>query len=151
MVGCWPPPGDSLGVPWNHCWLTCRPFLSRQCCHSVTLPHCLVNGPLQWKQVDTVWPSTFGSNAIVNVVNANYVASRSLRALIASTCIEHSLSKAVLTALHHSSTSRATGLVPGEVQKCSATPPFSCGTYCYRTTTIDRVRMVRMYITLNTK
>ena len=41
----------------------------------ITLPSCVVNSPLQWEQV---WPSTFGSNAIVNGVNAKYVASRSI-------------------------------------------------------------------------
>ena len=43
----------------------------------ITLLRCVVNSPLQWEQV---WRSTFGSNAIVNGVNAKYVACRSIRA-----------------------------------------------------------------------
>ena len=101
------------GGPPNQCHLTCRPFLFRQRCRPVTM----LCG--QWSV--TVGGGRhgltqhFGSNAIVNGVNANYVAPCSLQALIASTYVEHSLLKAALTALHRSSTSRATGLLPGRL------------------------------------
>ena len=150
-MGRWPLPGESQGFPRNHCRLTCRPSCPVNAAArgnpptqsgqwSVTVgtgrhglaQHFRLKRHCEWRQCE------LRSISLASSTHSIYVQ-------------EHSLSKAVLTALHHSSTSRATGLVPGEVQKCSATPPFSCRTYCYRTTTIDRLRMVRMYITLNTK
>ena len=85
----WPPPGEvKAGCPTEPLSVNLPPFLSRQRCRAVILPHCVVNG------------QGAGRHSLFNGIIANYAVSGSLRAFIASTCMEHSLSKAVLTALH---------------------------------------------------